>query len=178
MWLSLMKPITLRPVSCSISRLTSFFMIICQRWRRSSTASLWPALASVCSPRVSVSCEHHEHAVGAERGLCPRGATTGRPRQRPNDSVRDLGGEFPVGDRAFGAHRGPPLSANGVPAARSLEQGRARQRTTRPASGRPKIVRVTSPRRRERVYSWRGTRTPCGGVCVSHRDSTRVCRSS
>src|SRR4051812_40554653 len=55
MWLSLMKPITLRPVSCSISRLTSACMTLCQRRRRSRTAAPWPASARVCSPCVRLS---------------------------------------------------------------------------------------------------------------------------
>src|SRR2546423_10314338 len=55
MWLSLMKPMTLRPVSSSISRLTSDLMTICHFLRRSRTALPSPASARLRSPLVSVS---------------------------------------------------------------------------------------------------------------------------
>ena len=50
-----MKPITWRPVSSSISRLSSTRITRCQRLRRSSTASPSPASVRFCSPRVRLS---------------------------------------------------------------------------------------------------------------------------
>ena len=50
MWLSLMNPITLRPVSCSTLRLQLSRITRCQRLRRSSTASLSPAATRVSFP--------------------------------------------------------------------------------------------------------------------------------
>ena len=57
MWLSLIKPTTLRPVRPSIFRLQLLRITFCQRRRRSSTASLSPASTRLRSPRVRVSCK-------------------------------------------------------------------------------------------------------------------------
>src|SRR3954469_9171906 len=96
MWLSLMKPITLRPVSCSISLLTSACMTRCQRRRRSSTAWPLPALASVCAACEAV-LEHDEDAVFAERGLRLGRAAAGCAGERSDQCVGDRCGELASG---------------------------------------------------------------------------------
>ena len=53
---------------------------------------------------------------------------------------------------------------NGVPRLVRTNKGAgAQRRRTRLASGHPNTIRVTSPRRRDRVYSRRGTLAPRGG---------------
>src|SRR5664279_662191 len=146
MWLSLMKPITLRPVSSSISRLTSFFMIICQRWRRSSTVSLWPASASVCSPRVSVSCSTTNTPLGPSVVFAFVG-----PRPVVRASARTTVFEIWAASSPSRIWlsvlivllRSQP--ANGVPRLVDPNKGAQRRRTC-PAFRHPKTVRVTSPR--------------------------------
>src|ERR1035441_8643601 len=112
------------------------------------------------SERLFTACErvlqHHEHAIRAERGLCLGGATTGRPGQRPNDSVRDLGGELSVADQAFGGHRAPTLWAGKwCPAASWHNKGVG---ATAPHPSRlqtPEDSPSHDSARRDRVYSWR-----------------------
>ena len=92
MWLSLMKPITLRPVSCSISRLTSFFHdhlpAVAQFEHCFPLAGVRECLLGACEGVL----QYDEDAVGAECGFRLCGAATGRPGQRPDHGGRDLGG--------------------------------------------------------------------------------------
>jgi hypothetical protein len=102
------KPITLRPVSCSISRLTSACMTRCQP---SAQIQHGLALAGVggrlLAAREAV-LEHNEDAVVIERGPGLRRATAGLARERPHDRAGDRRRELPIGKSAVNAHLASP----------------------------------------------------------------------
>ena len=97
MWLSLMKPITLRPVSsldlAADVGLHDALPAPAQIEHGHALAGVGERLLAA---REGV-LEHDEDAVVAERGLRLRRAAAGRARERPDDRVGDRRRELPVG---------------------------------------------------------------------------------
>ena len=111
MWLSLMKPITLRPVS-SLDLVAEVGLH--DALPASAQVEHGLALAGVgqrlLAAREAV-LEHDEDAVVAERGSCLGRAAAGRARERPDHGVRDRRRELPVGQAVLVVHRRPRCRA-------------------------------------------------------------------
>jgi hypothetical protein len=128
MWLSLMKPVTFRPVSPSISRLQVSCMTFCQSRRSLSTASLSPASTRLRSPFGESVLEHHEDGVAPEGRLGLRRAPAGGAGQYAHDGIGDRERQLALSvDRLVG-HRLSPNMRLRRPALRRDFASRQRRR--------------------------------------------------